>query len=113
MIQSILSYWLNKKQPTSIPVNDMDVMDSAKKMVLPISFFVGGQLFFGCLIYAGFTAASLSWPAALYTAALFAGLRYFSPRVKPELKRQPFLYSTDLYTALLAGVTIWILYYFS
>jgi len=113
MIQSILSYWLNKKQPSNIPVNDMDVMDSAKKMVLPISFFVGGHLFFGCLIYGGFTAASLSWPAALYTAALFAGLRYFSPRAKTEIKRQPFLHSTDFYSALLAGVTIWILYYFS
>jgi hypothetical protein len=65
------------------------------------------------LIYVGFTAVSLSWPAALYTAALFAGLRYFSPRAKIEIKRQSFLYSTDFYTALLAGVTIWILYYFS
>jgi SSS family solute:Na+ symporter len=113
VIQSILSYGLHKKQPANIPVNDMDVMDSAKKMVLPILLFIGGHLFFGYLIYVGFTAASLCWPAALFTAALFAGLRFFSLRTKAEIQRQPFLYSTDFFTALLAGVTVWILYYFS
>ena len=91
----------------------MDVMSTAQKMGLPILFFVVGHLFFGYLTYVGYSAVSLSWPAALLTAALFAGLRFFSSRAKTEIQQQPFLYSTDFFTALLAGVTVWILYYFS
>lgn len=113
LLQFLLSYWLHKKQPVIHPTNDMDVMKSAKKMLLPISLFLVGQLFFGYLISRGVSAASLSWPAALFTAAIFAAIRFFSTRSKAAPSGQHFLFSTDFYAALLGAVTIWILYYFS
>ena len=113
VLQLVLSYWLHRNRPSAIIVNAMDVMGSAKKIILPLSIFLIGHLFFLILIYNGITAASLSGVAAVFTAAIFVGRFLFSTMKASTKLLQSFLESTDLYAGLLSGITVWILYFFS
>ena len=113
LLQLGLSYWLHQNQPTAIMVNDMDVMGSAKKIVLPLCIFSTGHLIFLYLIYRGIAATPVSWIAAVFTFAIFARLRFFSQKRINTTQSTSFMGSTDLYAGLLAGITVWILYYFS
>ncbi|NDA61611.1 MAG: sodium:solute symporter [Chitinophagia bacterium] len=113
LIQFALSYWLHRKQPYAKSVNNMDVMGSTKKIILPMSIFIAGHLIFLYLIHVGVPLAFISWVAAGFTATVFFGLRFFSNTRKNTVVSKSFFASTDFYAGLLTGITVWILYYFS